>query len=82
MRPFKMILHQANTYLEMINSNQKYAKKFQKCQNYSKYHSQIFAGKYDKFAGNFRHCRPMSNRIDLIIFQGLFEKMIRLLHSQ
>ena len=45
--------------------------------NYSKYHSHIFAGKYEKFAGNFRHCRqsifagklpakPMSNSMIVI----------------
>ena len=28
-------------------------------QNYPKYHSQIFAGNYDKFAGNFRRCRQV-----------------------
>ena len=67
----------------MIENDQKTMPKVSKnITNCSKYHSQIFAGKYDKFAGNFRHCRPMSNRIDLIIFQGFIEKMIRLLHSQ
>ena len=40
-------------HLEMIKSNQKYAKNFQKCQNYLKYHSQIFAGKNAKLAAIF-----------------------------
>ena len=32
--------------------------KISKCvQNYSKYHSKVFTGKYYKIAGNFWHCR-------------------------
>ena len=59
-------------------------------QNYSKYHSMIFAGKYEKFAGNFRHCRqsffagklpakPMSRYTveNVVIFSASF-KVVRL----
>ena len=31
-------------------------------QNYSKYHSKIFAGNYDNFAGNFRQCRQIARK--------------------
>ena len=45
----------------MIKSNQKYAKNFQKCQNYSKYHSQIFAGKNEKLPAN-NFCRQFAGK--------------------
>ena len=72
-RYFKIFLHDAHTHLEMLKVSKNMLKISKSVKNYSKYHLQIFAGKYDKLAGNFRNCRqsifagkltakPMSSR--------------------
>ena len=56
-RYFKIFLHDAHTHLEMLKVSKNMLKISKSVKNYSKYNLQIFAGKYDKFAGNFRNCR-------------------------
>ena len=66
------------TYLEMIKmieNNQNYTRNFQKCHKLLKISFKNFAGKYDKFAGNFWHCRqsPCLDMPRSIIFQAFLE---------